>query len=270
MRSKSKIGLVATLKLGLLGISLQAQTNDVSAEAELVKKSLNPVAAMISVPFQNNWDFGIGPNDATKYTLNIQPVVPVSISKDYNLIVRTIIPINELSPVYNGDRRHGGLGDITQSFFFSPKDTWHDWILGAGPAGLYPTASDPVFGSQEWGAGPTVGALQQKHGFTYGVLANHLWSVAGWGRENLSASFLQPFLGFTTKKYTTLMVNTESTYDWQRSQWTVPLNVMLNQMVKVGKLPISLQFGYRYYAQTPAGGPDWGLRASITFLFPKL
>jgi hypothetical protein len=194
--------------------SLHAQTND-AAEAELVKKSLNPVAAMISVPLQNNWDWGIGPNNATKYTLNVQPVIPVSISADYNLIVRTILPINELSPVYNGDTRHSGLGDITQSFFFSPKEPWHDWILGAGPVGLYPSATDKVFGSQQWGAGPTIVALQQKNGFTYGVLANHIWSIGelGWGNQAVNASYLQPFLGYSTKTYTTLLVNTESTYD---------------------------------------------------------
>jgi len=247
-----------------------AETNSAAETAELVKKSLNPVAAMISVPLQNNWDWHIGQNKATKYTLNIQPVIPVSLSEDYNLIVRTILPVSELSPRYQGDTRHSGLGDITQSFFVSPKEPWHDWIVGAGPVVLVPTATDNVFGSQEWGVGPTFVVLQQKHGFTYGMLANHIWSVGGWGPQNVSASYLQPFLGYSTKHYTTLLVNTESTYDWQTHQWTVPMNVMLNQMIKVGKLPISLQFGYRYYAQRPAYGPDWGLRASITFLFPKL
>lgn len=258
--------------VGCFNVAINAQTNDAAETAELVKKSLNPVAAMISVPLQNNWDWGIGPNDATKYTLNIQPVVPVSISQDYNLIVRTILPVNELSPTFKGDTHHGGLGDITQSFFISPKATWHDWILGAGPVFLYPTATDPVFGSQQWGAGPTIVALQQKHGFTYGILANHIWSISdlGWGNQAVNASYLQPFLGYSTKTYTTLMVNSESTYDWETHQWTAPVNVMINQMIKVGKLPISLQFGYRYYAQRPAYGPDWGLRASITFLFPKL
>ncbi len=143
--------------------------------------------------------------------------------------------------------------------------------MGAGPVLLYPSASDPVFGSQQWGAGPTFVVLQQKSGFTYGMLANHIWGFAGWGNNQaVNASYLQPFLGYSTKHYTTLLVNAESTYNWQAHEWTVPMNVMLNQMLKIGKLPISLQFGYRYYAQRPEGGPDWGLRFAVTFLFPKM
>ena len=111
--------------------------------------------------------------------------------------------------------------------------------------------------------------LRQEKGFTYGILANHVWSYAGWGDQNVNSTFLQPFFGYTTKTYTTFMVNTESTYDWQANQWLVPLNFMLTQLLKVRKQPLSLQLGYRYYADGPRGGPDWGLRFSVTFLFPK-
>lgn len=238
-------------------------------EAELAKKLQNPVASLISVPIQNNWDFGIGPQNGTKYTVNIQPVVPISISQDWNLIVRTIVPVNTQTPRFNGDGDHAGLGDITQSFFFSPKTPIHGWILGAGPVMLYPTASDPIFGSQQWGAGPTAVALRQEHGFTYGVLANHLWNYTGWGQQNVNATFLQPFVAYTTKTYTTFGVNTETTYNWQANQWSVPLNFTIQQLVKIGKQPIALQFGYRYYASSPTGGPTWGLRFAVTFLFPK-
>ena len=111
--------------------------------------------------------------------------------------------------------------------------------------------------------------LQQSKGFTYGMLANHLWSYAGWGDQDVSATFLQPFLSYTTKKNTTFGINTETTYDWERSQWTVPLNASVSQLVKVGRQPVQFQVGARYYAEKPDGGPDWGLRFSVTFLFPK-
>ena len=111
--------------------------------------------------------------------------------------------------------------------------------------------------------------LKQDSGWTYGVLANHLWSYAGWGDHNVSATFLQPFLNYTTKKFTTLGLNTESTYDWENHQWTVPLNASVSQLLKVGKQPISLSLGVKYYAEQPRGGPEWGLRFGITFLFPK-
>jgi hypothetical protein len=245
-------------------------------EADLAKKLQNPVADLISVPIQNNWDFGIGQADAMKYTANIQPVVPITLNKDWNVIIRTILPViyaeavsdNPLAPA-SARESHSGLGDTTQSFFLSPKAPVGGWVLGAGPVGYYPTASESELGGGKWGAGPTIVALQQKHGFTYGVLANHIWSVAGWGENNISSTFIQPFLTYTTKKYTTFGVNTESTYDWENSQWTVPVNFFVQQLVKIGGHPVAFQLGYRYYADTPSGGPDWGLRFAITFLFPK-
>ena len=238
-------------------------------KAELAKKLNNPVADLISVPIQNNWDFGIGPADAMKYTANIQPVIPISLDKDWNLITRTILPVIYAESPVKGGRDAWGLGDTVQSFFLSPKEPVGGWILGGGPVFLWPTATDSVLGSGKWGAGPTVVALRQEHGWTYGVLANQIWSYAGWGDQSVNATFLQPFLSFTTKTYTTFTLNTESTYDWQDKQWTVPLNAMVSQLVKIGKTPVQFQIGARYYADKPSGGPDWGLRFAITFLFPQ-
>ena len=245
-----------------------AAPDEEAQAAELAKKLQNPVASLISVPIQNNWDFGIGRANAMRYTANIQPVIPLSISKDWNLIVRTIVPvIFAESPTEGGDDE-AGLGDIVQSFFFSPKEPVGGWIVAAGPVALWPTATDNALGAGKWGAGPTALALRQEHGWTYGMLANHIWSYAGWGDQNVSATFLQPFVSFTTKKFTTFGLNTESTYDWEGSQWTVPLNLTVSQLVKIGGLPIQFQIGGRYYAEKTDGGPDWGLRFGVSFLFP--
>jgi hypothetical protein len=241
------------------------------SEEELAKKSLNPVAALISLPLQLNQDYGIGPNDdATRTTLNIQPVIPVSLNPSMNVIIRTIVPfIDAESPVTGGDDK-SGLGDIVQSFFLSPKDTVGGWIVGFGPVFLYPTASEDALGAEKWGAGPTGVLLRQDSGLTYGLLFNHIWSFTGNDdRADISATFLQPFLSYTTKTYTSFGINTESTYDWEGEQWTVPINVTITQMLKIGGQPLSLQFGYRYYAEAPEYGPDWGLRCALTFLFPK-
>ena len=257
--------------LMLLCVLLPVFNAAAESEEELAKKSLNPVAALISLPLQYNQDYGIGPDDNTKRTtLNIQPVIPVSLNQDMNVIIRTIAPIIWAeSPVAGGDNA-SGLGDITQSFFLSPKDPVGGWIMGFGPVFLYPTASEDELGGKKWGAGPTGVVLKQESGFTYGLLFNHIWSFAGDDkRANVSATFLQPFVGYTTKTYTTLMVNTESIYDWENRQWTVPLNIMLTQMLKIGGQPLSLQLGYRYCTEVPEYGPDWGLRFAITFLFPK-
>jgi len=244
--------------------------SDAANAAELAKKLQNPVASLISVPLQNNWDFGIGPADALRYYVNIQPVIPFSLTQDWNLITRTIVPIIYAeSPVPGGDNQ-AGLGDILQSFFFSPKEpTRGGWIWGAGPVFLYPSATDDALGAEKFGLGPTVVLLKQQSGWTYGMLANHIWSVTGDSdRADVSATFLQPFLSYTTKTFTTFILNTETTYDWENEQGTVPLNWMVQQLVKIGKQPVAFQLGARYYAEKPAGGPDWGLRFAITLLFP--
>ncbi len=239
---------------------------------ELAKKLQNPIASLISVPLQSNWDWGIGRfgRDAMRYTLNVQPVIPISLSKDWNLITRTILPfIHAESPIAGGDPA-GGVGDILQSFFLSPTAPLGGFILGGGPVFLYPSASDDAIGGEKWGAGPTAVVLRQDGGFTYGILANHIWSFAGNDkRQDVSATFMQPFLSYTTQTRTTFAVNTESSYDWENSRWTVPINVTVAQLLKLGPLPIQLQLGYRYYAERPIGGPDWGIRFTFTFLFPK-
>ena len=156
--------------------------------------------------------------------MNVQPVIPISLNDDYNLILRTIVPIkaNEFP------NRGSGLGDVLQSFFIGPKAEINGWVVAAGPVMLYPTATDRTLGGGKWGAGPTAVVLKQQSGFTYGILANHIWSFAGSSdRSEVNATFLQPFFSFTTKTYTTFGVNTESTYDWKNSQWTVPINAFV-------------------------------------------
>ena len=170
-----------------------------------------------------------------------------------------------------GTSSQSGLSDTVQSLFFSPKaPTSGGWIWGAGPVLLLPTATDDLLGAEKWGAGPTAVLLKQEKGWTYGVPANHIWSFAGEsGRADVNATFLQPFVSYTTKTFTTFGLNTESPYDWQNSQWTVPLNLTVAQLLKIGGQPVQFTLGVKYYAEKPDNGPEWGLRFAITFLFPK-
>ena len=213
--------------------------------AELAKKLQNPVANLISVPLQSNWDFSIGSAKAMRYLLNVQPVIPFSLTAEWNLITRTIVPFIHAEAPVAGGRDTGGLGDIVQSFFLSPSaPTSRGWIWGVGPVFLYPSASDDALGAEKWGAGPTAVFLKQDSGWTYGLLANHIWSFAGEdSRADVSTTFLQPFVSFTTKTYTTFALNTESTYDWENKRWIVPLNATVAQMLKIGGQPIQLQLG---------------------------
>ena len=262
----------ATPKVNANGTATEESTETEAGgdqAAELAKQLQNPVASLISVPFQNNFDFNLGPNDdGFKYTLNFQPVIPVSLSQDYNLIIRTIVPIISQEDVIPGTSQ-SGLGDIVQSFFFSPKKPVGGLILGFGPVFLYPSATDSLLGSEQWGAGPTGLVLKQTGGWTYGLLFNHIWSYTGEsGRNYVDSTFLQPFISYTTKTKTTFGLNTESTYDWHNSQWTVPINLSISQLIKIGKMPVSLGLGVKYYADAPEGGPDWGVRFIVTPLFP--
>lgn len=259
MKAKATI-----LALGLSASLLHAQ------DADFAKKLANPISDLISLPIQSNYDFGIGLGDGTKWTTNIQPVIPFGISEDWNVISRTILPVIDqegIAPA--GDSLDEfGLGDTVQSFFFSPKESSPIW--GVGPVFLIPTATDSLLGTEKWGIGPTAVVLKQEGPWTYGALANHLWDFGGDdSRTSINATYLQPFVAYITHTKTTFALNTESTYDWQNDQWTVPINFQISQLFKIGDQPMQAFVGARYYAEKPDNGPEWGLRLGLTFLFPK-
>jgi hypothetical protein len=246
---------------------------DDAAAAELAKKLANPVASLISVPLQYNYDENYGPQEKGSISkFNIQPVIPVTLSDQLNLITRTIVPLIDQDDIPVEGKGKSGLGDITASQFFSPKQpTAGGWIWGAGPVELLPTASDEMLGGEKWGLGPTAVVLKQVGPWTFGGLANHIWSIAGDDdRSDISATFVQPFLAYITKTKTTLGINTESSYDWETRQWSVPLNATVSQLLKIGPQIIQITVGARYWAESADNGPEnWGARAQLTFLFPK-
>ncbi|EED31606.1 hypothetical protein NOR53_2962 [gamma proteobacterium NOR5-3] len=239
---------------------------------DLAKKLANPVAALISVPIQANYDDGFGADgDGSVWRVNVQPVIPVSLDEDWNLISRTILPLIDQSDVPFAGLGESGVGDVVQSLFFSPVEASESgWILGAGPVFLLPTASDEALGADKWGAGPTGIALKQTGPWTYGVLVNHIESFAGSGDQDVSATFLQPFLTYITGTQTTFALNTESTYDWDSRQWSTPINLNVAQLLRVGGQMLQVGAGARYWAESPQGGPEgWGLRLNVTLLFPR-
>lgn len=246
---------------------------DAAAVAELAKKLANPVAAMISVPFQYNDDNFGGTNDgASRSSLVMQPVFPVSLNDDWNLITRIVLPVIDQRDFPVAALNESGLGDTTASLFFSPKlPTAGGLIWGAGPVFLLPTATQDVLGTQKWGFGPTGVLLKQEGPWSAGMLANHLWSFAGSdSRSSVNATFLQPFVSYTTKTNTTLGVNSESTYDWKANQWQVPVNLLVAQMLKVGPQIMQVAVGARYWAEAADNDPEgWGWRLQLTLLFPK-
>jgi hypothetical protein len=255
----------------LLAAPLLAATSPVFAQDsdhDLAKQLNNPVASLTSVPLQFNYDCCFKPAGSDRVTLNIQPVMPFGLTRDWNLIVRTILPVIEQPSAVAGGGTSFGFGDTTQSFFFSSNTNGLIWALG--PAFLWPTATEPALGGHKWGAGPTGLLLKQEGGWTVGILANHIWSYSG-EREypNVSNTFLQPFLSYTWPDTTNIGLNTESTYNWKTGQWTVPINLTTGHLFTLGGQRVNFTLGGRYYPERPHDGASWGLRFVTTFLFPK-
>jgi hypothetical protein len=247
-------------------------------EESLAKKLANPVAALISIPFQWNWDDRIGANeDISRLTLNIQPVIPINLSKDWNLISRTILPVihqNDANGRINQNRFDNGVdfGDSLQSLFLSPATPGQFGLIwGLGPVALLPTGTNTFTTANQWALGPTGVVLKQSGPWTVGVLANHLWSVQNRGRlSDVNTSFVQPFVSYTTPSAWSATLQTETTYDWQGQQWAVPINLVVTKILKLGDQLVSVGAGVRYWAQGPELGPHgWAGRLVFTLLLPK-
>ena len=210
--------------LCLMALSNAAQAQ-VGSDAELAKKLANPISSLISVPLQYNYDCCFGPLEAERHLLNIQPVIPTKLNLNWNLIVRTILPVVSLQAPALGLDDTFGLSDTLQSFFVSPSNTPGGVTWGVGPAIQWPTGTDPLIDSGKWAAGPTAAILKQQSGWTYGILANQIWSFADAGgpnhRPEVNQAFIQPFLA-SWKDSTTLTLNTESYYYWRTESGAFP------------------------------------------------
>ena len=259
--------------LAMIGLFLLPALAAADEAEDLAKKLANPVASLISVPIQANYDGNIGPaEDGSVWRINIQPVIPLTLSSNWNLISRTILPVIDQSDIPSTGMGESGIGDIVQSLFFSPKKPTSGGIVwGAGPVFMLPTASDEMLGADKWGIGPTFVALKQVGPWTFGGLVNHIESFAGdEDRADISATFMQPFVSYITKTKTTMGFSLESTYDWENEAWSVPMIFSVSQLLKIGPQIISVGGGARYWADSPDSGPKgWGARVQLVLLFPK-
>ena len=240
---------------------------------ELAKLVQNPIGNLISVPFQNNTNFDVGPKELTQNILNIQPVVPFSVSPDWNIITRTIVPVISQPPFADGQRRENGLGDIQFNAFLSPAQP-HGLIWGVGAVTQLPTHSDDRLGSDRWGLGPTfvVLHLDPKSPWVYGVLVNNIWSVGGGNGAGYSNLLVQPFVNYNLPGGTYLTSSPLITANWKANggdRWTVPIGGGIGHIFHVGKLPVNAQISAYYNVEKPEGGAEWQLRVQVQLMFPK-
>jgi len=269
----------AVLAAALLAMPARAQEateKPAAAESaeELAKKLSNPVADLVSLPLQFNWQEGYGPENDLQFVLNFQPVVPFHITKNWNLIERFIVPYISQPVLGPGAGPVSGLGTITFSSFLSPAgSTGFTW--GVGPVFGLPMTSDPLLGGGQWLMGPTAVGLYQTGPWTIGALVNQQFSVADTGNQSLpyfSQAFLQPFFAYTTHTAVTFTLQSQSTYNWEGSpgqRWTVPVNFLISKVAKLGPFPFSMQVGAGYYAAHPDVGPKWRFQMQFVVLLPQ-
>lgn len=241
--------------------------------AALAKAAQNPVADLISVPLQNNTNFNIGPYSRDQDVLNIQPVIPLHLTKKWNLITRTILPIiwqpDTSQPTGQG---WYGLGDLNPTLFLSPAHPGK-LIWGVGPAIVVPTATAPELGQGKLSLGPGIVLLTTPGHWVIGALANNVWSIAGTGsRPPVNQFLLQYFINYNMKKGWYITLQPIITADWRASSgnaWTVPFGGGLGRIMKIGFQPVNISGQFYGNAAYPNGGSPWSMRLQIAFLYPK-
>lgn len=241
---------------------------------ELAKLAQNPIGNLVSVPFQDNVNLNAGPEKRTQNVLNIQPVIPFEVSRDWNIITRTILPVISQPGLAAGDSRTNGIGDLQFTAFLSPANPG-EWIWGVGAIVQAPTHSNAVLGNDNWGLGPSFVVLHLAKGdpWVYGALVNNVWSLStGSGAPSYNNGLIQPFLNYNFAGGTYLTSSPVLTVDWKAegsNRWTVPLGGGIGHVFHLGKLPLNAQIGAYYNVVRPDNAPNWQIRAQAQFMFPK-
>lgn len=245
---------------------------DFQGEEALAKAAQNPVGDLISLPIQNNTNFGFGPNDRTQNVLNIQPVVPIGLGSKWNLITRTIFPVISQPNFFSENGSTTGLGDINFTAFLSPKAPGKI-IWGVGPALILPSATEDNLGSGKWSAGPSVVALTMSGPWVVGLIVSNVWSFAGQSdRADVNFFLAQYFVNYNMDHGWYLVSSPIITSNWEASsdnQWIVPFGAGVGNIFKLGKQPMNFNMQAFYNAVKPDFGPDWQIRFQLQFMFPK-
>jgi hypothetical protein len=268
---KARLALL-TATLAAFGLATGPARAAPSAE-ELAKLAQNPVGNLISIPFQNNTNFNVGPLNGTQNILNIQPVIPISVNKDWNVITRTIVPVISQPAMFPTDSRTSGIGDTVFTAYLSPAQP-HGLIWGAGPVTQVPTDSNGL-GNKNWGLGPSFVLLRLEQGnpWVYGFLVNNVWSLSGSERGgSYNNGLIQPFVNYNFRDGFYLTSAPIATVNWKADsgqRWTVPLGGGVGKIFHIGRLPVNTQLSAYYNVVHPDDGASWQLRFQVQLMFPK-
>jgi hypothetical protein len=279
--------LIVFFLLGALSVQaaeLQEPHKGEGQDANLVRQTQNPVADLITVPFQYNFNFSAGPKHNHQILLlNIQPVIPIHITENWNLISRIIMPVINLPSLAPGIGSATGLGDMNPQFYFSPAKPG-ELIWGVGPTFTLPTATDKLLGNGKFSLGPAAVALTMQGHWVVGAVMNNQWSVAGWGSGHVNQMLIQPFVNYNLPDHWYLVSAPIMTANWAAAKggdvWTVPLGGGVGKLFRLGqvlplegheiaKLPINTQVQAFGNVARPEDGAKWQLRFELQFLFPK-
>lgn len=269
---RSRLALLAAM-LAAFGLAAAVPARAAPSAEELAKLAQNPVGNLISVPFQNNTNFNVGALNGTQNILNIQPVIPIEINKDWNVITRTIVPVISQPAMFPTDSRTNGIGDTLFTAYLSPAQP-HGLIWGAGPVMQVPTDSNGL-GNKNWGLGPSFVVLRLEKGdpWVYGFLVNNVWSLSGSERGgSYNSGLIQPFVNYNFKDGFYLTSAPIATVNWKADsgqQWTVPLGGGVGKIFHLGRLPVNTQLSAYYNVVHPDYGANWQLRFQIQLMFPK-
>lgn len=269
-KTQGTVFLLTTLVVAFLAFPTLAKAED---DSELAKEAQNPVADLISIPFQNNMNFGLEPNHRTQNVLNIQPVIPFELTDDWNLITRTIMPIIKQPDLRTSSDDTWGIGDINMSLFFAPAKR-EGVIWGLGPVLHFPTGTDEVLSTRKWAAGPSGVGLYIHGPWVVGLLANNLWSYAGNSdRKDMSQFLAQYFINYNLPDAWYLSSAPIITANWEAegkgNKWTVPVGGGFGKVFRIGKLPFNGSVAAFSNVVRPDGAADWTLRIQLALLLPK-